>query len=77
MSQITIEAAAERLAELVSDIPFGEEIILLQNDKPVAKIVPLGTTPKLPVKRGYAKGHVLYMAPEFDDTPEGFEDYLT
>ena len=76
MSQITIEAAAECLAELVSRIPLGDEIILTQNDKPVAKIVPLASTSKPQVKRGFAKGHILYMAPDFDDTPEGFEDYL-
>jgi len=76
MSQIAIEAAAIRLAELVQETPFGEEVILLQNNQPVAKLVPLPPSPQPRVLRGYAKGRVLYMAPDFDETPEGFEEYM-
>ena len=76
MSTVTIEAAANRLAELVRETPLGEEIILLQDDEPVAKLVPLASARKSTAKRGYAKGRVLYMAPDFDEIPEGFEDYL-
>jgi antitoxin (DNA-binding transcriptional repressor) of toxin-antitoxin stability system len=77
MSQVAIEVAAGRLAELVRETSDGEEIILLEDDVPVAKLVPLLTPDRPVVKRGYAKGRVLYMAPDFDDTPEGFEEYTS
>lgn len=75
MSQVTIEVAAGRLAELVRETSNGEEIILTEDDVPVAKLVPLHASDRPVVKRGYAKGRVLYMSPDFDETPEGFEDY--
>lgn len=27
-------------------------------------------------KAGFAKGMTLYIAPDFDDTPPGFEEYM-
>ena len=75
MSQISVGEASGRLSELIKTTPAGEDIILLENDRPVARIVPMSK--KHPqVKRGYAKGRVLYMAPDSDVTPEEIEDYI-
>lgn len=70
---IAVEEAASHLLELIKQVPAGEEIILLENDRPVAKVVPLPVE-RPQAKRGYAKGRVLYMAPDFDAIPEGFRD---
>ena len=75
MYQISIEEASGRLSELIKQTPVGEDIILLENDRPIARIVSLSMEHPQ-VKRGYAKGRVLYMAPDFDVTPEEFEDYI-
>ena len=75
MSQIAVEDAARHLSEIIKRGAAGEEIVLTEDDRPVAKLVPLPAA-NPPVKRGYAKGHVLYMAPDFDATPEDFEDYI-
>jgi hypothetical protein len=32
--------------------------------------------PKRPRKPGSGKGQILYIAPDFDATPEGFEEYV-
>ncbi|HLK56372.1 MAG TPA: hypothetical protein VKU00_07395 [Chthonomonadaceae bacterium] len=75
MHQVTLEEAATRLQELVEEANSGEEVILLKNDLPIAKLVAM--PPSRPrARRGSAKGSILYIAPDFDATPEGFEDYM-
>lgn len=77
MVQITLEEAATRLPELIREANAGEEVVLTENNLPVAKLVTLPLEePKPRARRGSMKGSILYMAPDFDDTPEGFEDYV-
>lgn len=75
MSQIAISEAAIRLNELVDESRAGREVILTRNSQPVAKIVPL-TTSKPQPRRGSGKNFVRFIAPDFDATPEGFEEYM-
>ena len=49
----------------------GEEIIITQNDKPIAKISPI----KRPLKRGSDKGKV-WMSDDFDEPLEDFKNYM-
>jgi antitoxin (DNA-binding transcriptional repressor) of toxin-antitoxin stability system len=74
MLQVTLEDAATRLPELISEATAGEEVILLRDDAPVAKLVPL---PGARRRRqpGSAKGIITHIADDFDTTPEGFEEY--
>ena len=79
MVQIPLEEAATRLQELVREVKAGQEVVLTENDLPVAKLVTLPPgeqEPKPRARRGSMKGSILYMAPDFDETPEGFEDYV-
>jgi antitoxin (DNA-binding transcriptional repressor) of toxin-antitoxin stability system len=76
MNTITVEEAQSRLAEIIEKLPPGEEIVLTRNDKPVATIRATPPENREPPKFGTLKGTVLYMAPDFDAIPEGFEDYL-
>jgi antitoxin (DNA-binding transcriptional repressor) of toxin-antitoxin stability system len=75
MRTITVEAAQDRLAEIIETLSPGEEVALTRDDKLVATI---RSAPhrREPPKFGTLKGTVLYMAPDFDAIPEGFEDYL-
>jgi hypothetical protein len=69
MRAVPIEEAEGRLAEIIEELAPGEELVLTRDGIPVAKalkLLPLGTL----------KGSVLSMAPDFDDIPEGFEEYL-
>ena len=76
MQTITVEEAQSHLAEIIGKLPPGEEVILTRDDKPVATIhAPPPATRKQPVF-GTLKGTILYIAPDFDDIPEGFEEYL-
>ena len=69
MQTITVEEAQSHLAEIIEKLVAGEEVVLTRDGIPLAairKYRPLGTL----------KGSVLYIAPDFDDIPEGFEEYL-
>ena len=76
MPPITIEEAQRRLAEIIDQLPPGEEVVLTRGDQPVATIRATLPSEPTPRKFGTLKGTILYIAPDFDDIPEGFEDYL-
>ncbi len=71
MTQLDIIQAKSDLAKLLDLAIKGEEIIITQNDKPVAKISPI----KRPLKRGSAKGKV-WMSDDFDEPLEDFKEYM-
>ena len=75
MSKFNIADAKTHFSKLVQKAMLGEEVIIAKDNKPVLKLVPLDQ-PKQPRKPGSGKGQILYIAPDFDATPEGFEDYV-
>ncbi|MGQ0592060.1 MAG: type II toxin-antitoxin system Phd/YefM family antitoxin [Gammaproteobacteria bacterium] len=72
--QFNIAEAKARFSELVQKALLGEEVIIAKDHKPLLKLVPLEPSPR-ERKPGSGKGQLLYMAPDFDETPAGFEDY--
>ncbi len=71
MTQLDIAKAKSNLSKLLELAIKGEEIIITQDDKPVAKISPI----KKPLKRGSAKGKV-WMSDDFDEPLEDFQEYM-
>jgi antitoxin (DNA-binding transcriptional repressor) of toxin-antitoxin stability system len=77
MQTITLEEAQSHLSEIIEKLAPGEEVVLIHDDKPVATIRAIAPSPvSTPRKFGTLKGTILYIAPDFDAIPEGFEDYL-
>ncbi|HKI33887.1 MAG TPA: hypothetical protein VKA46_18685 [Gemmataceae bacterium] len=76
MQTMPLDQAEGHLAEIVERLAPGEEIVFTRDDKPVATIRAMPTTPREPPRFGTLKGSILYIAPDFDAIPEGFEDYL-
>ena len=77
MQPITVQEAQNLLAEIIDKLPPGGEIVITRDDKPVAIL--RAAAPIMPRKQrqlGTLKGSVLYMAPDFDAVPEGFEEYV-
>ena len=72
MSKFTLAEAKFRFSELVQKAMRGEEVIIVKDNKPVLKLVPLDK-PKQPRRPGSGKGQILHIAPDFDATPEGFK----
>jgi len=70
-----IAHAKARFSELVQKAMLGEEVIIAKNNKLVLRLVPL-EKPRQSRKPGSGKGQILYIAPDFDATPEGFEVYV-
>ena len=73
MTRVNIAQAKARFSELVQKAVSGEEVVIARDNKPLLKLVPLTDAGQTRTP-GSAKGHV-WMAPDFDTTPEDFEEY--
>jgi prevent-host-death family protein len=71
MTKLDISQAKSDLSKLLDLAIQGEEIVITQDDKPVAKISPI----KRLLKRGSAKGKV-WMSDDFDQPLEDFQEYM-
>jgi prevent-host-death family protein len=75
MPTVTIEEAQDKLSELIHRLKPGEEIVITENDHPVARLLPPPPKPaRQPRQFGTLKGTVLSME-HFDDPLEDFEEY--
>jgi antitoxin (DNA-binding transcriptional repressor) of toxin-antitoxin stability system len=76
LTTITVEEAQSKLKELIDKLAPGEEVIITENQQRVARLV--GERPaRLPRPApGLGKGSILYMAPDFDDPPDEFREYM-
>ncbi|WP_414551617.1 type II toxin-antitoxin system Phd/YefM family antitoxin [Anabaena sp. CCY 0017] len=74
MTQITVSEASQNLPELIEAALSGEEIIIIKENQPVVKLIPV-----IPVKRrptfGSAKGLVT-ISDDFDEPLEDFKEYM-
>jgi antitoxin (DNA-binding transcriptional repressor) of toxin-antitoxin stability system len=76
MQTIPLEEAQLHLSEIIDKLTPGEEIVLTRDDKPVATVRATPLPALKPRQLGTLRGTVLYMAPDFDAIPEGFEEYV-
>jgi antitoxin (DNA-binding transcriptional repressor) of toxin-antitoxin stability system len=53
----------------------GEEVLIMDKNEPVAKVIPLKSPGKKPRIFGSAKG-LIKMSDDFNETPEDFKDYM-
>jgi antitoxin (DNA-binding transcriptional repressor) of toxin-antitoxin stability system len=76
VTSMTIEEAQVSLKELVHGLAPGEEIILTENQQPVARLVcePAKVVKPRPAP-GLGKGSIVYMAPDFDAPLDEFKEY--
>ncbi|MCY2968611.1 MAG: type II toxin-antitoxin system prevent-host-death family antitoxin [Planctomycetota bacterium] len=77
MTTVTIQEAQATLSDLIHRLGSGEEVLITENDRPVARLVwtPAPPVPK-PRQLGTLKGVVLSMAPDFDAPLEDFKEYM-
>jgi antitoxin (DNA-binding transcriptional repressor) of toxin-antitoxin stability system len=74
---VTVEEAQAKLKELIRQLAPGEEVILTENQQPVAKLVGEQPKPKPPRPGpGLCKGMITYMAPDFDAPLEDMKEYM-
>jgi antitoxin (DNA-binding transcriptional repressor) of toxin-antitoxin stability system len=75
MTNIPIQQAQLQLPELIHQLAPGGEVVITENDLPIARIVqPAAPQPKR--KLGSLRGTVLYMAPDFDAPLDEFKEFV-
>jgi antitoxin (DNA-binding transcriptional repressor) of toxin-antitoxin stability system len=76
VSSVTIQEAQARLTELIRQLTPGEELVIADGDRPVARLVPtVGPEPKLR-RLGTLRGTVLHMAADFDEPLDDFRESM-
>ena len=75
---ITVEEAQAKLKEIIHQLTPGEEIVITENQQPVAKLVseqPKTVKPPRPGP-GLCKGAIIYMSPDFDAPLDDMKEYM-
>jgi len=72
---ITIQDAQAHLTEVIADLVPGEEMLITQNGKPVAKLIAQGDQPRQARQPGSAKGKLTIHSEE-NDYLEDFKEYM-
>lgn len=75
MKQYNIAEAKAHFSELVKLALQGEEVLIARDNKPLLKLTPLNGPMKKRVP-GTGKGKVLSIAPDFDELPDDFKEYI-
>lgn len=77
MSTVSIQDAQAQLVEIIHRLAPGDEVIITENSRPVARIVPAADpAARKPRQPGTLRGTVLYMALDFDAPLDDFKDYM-
>ena len=77
MATVTIQEAQARLPELIQRLTAGDELVITEDDQPVARLLQPAPAPQPNRRRlGTMKGTVLYMAPDFDAPLDDFQEYM-
>ena len=75
MAIVTIQEAQAGLSDLIHKLVPGEEVVITENDQPVAKLARTELKKQWPCKAGSGKGKI-WMAPDFDAPLEAFKEYM-
>jgi antitoxin (DNA-binding transcriptional repressor) of toxin-antitoxin stability system len=76
MSSITIQEAQAKLSDLIHRLTPGDELLITENDKPVAKLARADDSQLWPCKAGSAKDTQHWMSPDFDAPLDEFKEYM-
>lgn len=76
MSSLTVQEAQAKLSELIHNLKPGDEVVITDNDQPVARLVAAEQRQHTPRRPGTLRGTVMYMAPDFDAPLDDFAEYM-
>ena len=75
VAEIGAFEAKTKLSSILAQVEKGRSFYITKHGRRVAEVKPVQA--RKPKRRfGSGKGAVLYMAPDFDATPDGFKDYM-
>jgi len=72
---VPIDEAQSRLAELIRQLAPGEEIIITENQQPVARLAAEKSPPRQRRVPGLGKGMITILSDD-DDHLKDFEEYM-
>ena len=77
MATITIQEAQAKLPDIIHQLTPGEEVVITENNRPVAKLVSEQPTPNpgLRPPPGLGKGFITILADD-DEHLEDFAEYM-
>lgn len=73
MIEVSINKIKENIIEIIDKASNGEEVVVTKNDHPLVKIT--SAKQKQKAKFGSGKNKILYIADDFDKTPDEFMEY--
>ena len=74
MATVTLQEAQAKLPELIHNLTPGDELVITENNQPVATLAPAPTHKPYPVL-GRCKGMLTILA-EDDEHLEDFKEYM-
>ena len=76
MPTVTIEEAQNKLGELIRALNPGQEVVITENNLPVARLLPTDPAPPKQLRQfGTLRGTVLSIE-HFDEPLGDFEEYM-
>ena len=63
------------LSEIIEKVQEGRTFVITKRGKRVAELRPIPRE-RRPLERGCVKNDGYWMAPDFDETPEDFSEYV-
>ncbi len=72
---ITLEDAQAHLAEIIANLPPGEELLITQDERLIAKLIGQSSCTRHPRKPGSAAGKLIILS-EDDDHLDDFREYM-
>ena len=76
MTTVSLAEAQAKLAELIHSLHFGEEVLIIENDQPIARLLAAQPQPHQPRRPGSLRGTVLHMADDFNAPLDDFKEYM-
>ena len=78
MPSVTIQQAKASLGELIHGLSAGAEVVITEDDRPVARLIAVPAQPAgKPRQLGTLRGTVLFIADDFDAPLSDFGEYAT
>ncbi len=75
MTAVSLEEVQARLPELIDQLAAGEELVITQNQRPIARVLAEEKPKRKPRKAGNCKGMLTIVADD-DEHLQDFEECL-
>jgi len=75
MTIVTLEEAQAKLAQLIEQLAAGEELVITQNQQPIARLLAEEKANRKPRRVGNCKGMLAIVADD-DEHLKDFEEYM-